>query len=180
MLIDGIDMQQLSRDIITDTVSYLDQDTKLFSGTLRDNLTHGLLDISDEHILSASKLTGLSHLIAAIPKGLDSIVPEGGQSVSGGQRQMIALTRVLIAKSKVLLLDEPTASMDVDSERLIVNMLQKTITKEQTLVIVTHKPLILNLVDRIIILDEKGGIVRDGKKEDILKEININQNKNKS
>ena len=176
VLLDDIDMQQLSKDNISNAIGYLEQDTKLFSGTLRDNLSVGLIDVSDEEILKACKLTELIKLISILPKGLDTSVPEGGQSVSGGQRQLIALTRMLIGKSKVLLLDEPTASLDEGTEKHILSILQKNTTKEQTLIVVTHKPALLNLVDRIIILTEKG-IVADGKKEAVLEMLKNNQTK---
>ena len=124
--------------------------------------------MSDDEILSACKLTGLITLISSLPKGLDTLVPEGGDSVSGGQKQLIALTRILVGNNKVLLLDEPTSSMDEGTEKRIVSSLQNNISKEQTLVLVTHKPILLNLVDRIVILTEKG-IVADDKKEAVLK-----------
>ena len=168
--IDNIDMQQISRDNLTNTIGYLDQDTKLFSGTFRDNLTIGLVNVTDEQIIEFSKLTGLIGLITQLPKGLDTLVPEGGQTVSGGQRQLIALTRILIADSKVLLLDEPTASMDELTEQRILQTLLKTTTKEQTLIIVTHKKHMLKLVDRVIILDNNV-IVADGKKEDVFRKV---------
>ena len=167
VLLNGIDTQQLSKDNISNTIGYLEQDTKLFSGTLRDNLSIGLVDIADEEILRVSELTGLMKLISALPKGLDTKVPEGGDSVSGGQRQLIALTRMLIGESKVLLLDEPTASLDEGTEKHILAILQKNITEKQTLIVVTHKAALLNLVDRIIILTEKG-IAADDKKEVVL------------
>ena len=167
VLLNGIDTQQLSKDNISNTIGYLEQDTKLFSGTLRDNLSIGLVDIADEEILRVSELTGLMKLISALPKGLDTKVPEGGDSVSGGQRQLIALTRMLIGESKVLLLDEPTASLDEITEKHILAILQKNITEKQTLIVVTHKAALLNLVDRIIILTEKG-IAADDKKEVVL------------
>ena len=167
VLLNGIDTQQLSKDNISNTIGYLEQDTKLFSGTLRDNLSIGLVDIADEEILRVSELTGLMKLISILPKGLDTKVPEGGDSVSGGQRQLIALTRMLIGESKVLLLDEPTASLDEGTEKHILAILQKNITEKQTLIVVTHKAALLNLVDRIIILTEKG-IAADDKKEVVL------------
>ena len=167
VLLNGIDTQQLSKDNISNTIGYLEQDTKLFSGTLRDNLSIGLVDIADEEILRVSELTGLMKLISILPKGLDTKVPEGGNSVSGGQRQLIALTRMLIGESKVLLLDEPTASLDEGTEKHILAILQKNITEKQTLIVVTHKAALLNLVDRIIILTEKG-IAADDKKEVVL------------
>ena len=168
VLLDGIDIQQLSKSNVSSTIGYLEQDTKLFSGTLRDNLTIGLIDITDEHILKACKLTGLIGLVSALPKGLDTEVPEGGETVSGGQRQVIALTRMFIGNSKILLLDEPTASMDEGTEKHILTTLHQNLTKEQTLVVVTHKPALLGLVDRIIIMTEKG-IIADDKKDNILK-----------
>ena len=174
VLLDDIDMQQLSKDNISNTIGYLEQDTKLFSGTLRDNLNIGLIDITDEEILRVCKLTGLIKLISSLSKGLDTKVPEGGQSVSGGQRQLIALTRRLIGKSKILLLDEPTSSLDEGTEKHILSILQKNMTKEQTLVVVTHKSVLLNLVDRIIILTEKG-IVANDKKEAVLTMLKNNQ-----
>ena len=174
VLLDGIDIQQLSKGNISNTIGYLEQDTKLFSGTLRDNLSIGLVNVSDEDILKTAKLTGLIGLISALPKGLDTEVPEGGESVSGGQRQLIALTRMLIGNSKVLLLDEPTASMDEGTERHILNTLHQNLTKEQTLVVVTHKPALLSLVDRIVIMTEKG-IVADDKKEAVLKMLENNK-----
>jgi ATP-binding cassette subfamily C protein LapB len=174
VLLDGIDMQQLSKGNISNTIGYLEQDTKLFSGTLRDNLSIGLVNVTDEKILEVSKLTGLISLISSLPKGLDTEVPEGGESVSGGQRQLIALTRMIIGNSKVLLLDEPTASMDEGTERHILTTLNQNITKEQTLVVVTHKPALLSLVDRIVIMTEKG-IVADDKKEVVLKMLEDNK-----
>jgi ATP-binding cassette subfamily C protein LapB len=174
VLLDGIDMQQLSKDNVSNTIGYLEQDTKLFSGTLRDNLSIGLVSITDEKILEVCKLTGLIGLISSLPKGLDTEVPEGGESVSGGQRQLIALTRMLIGESKVLLLDEPTASMDEGTEKRILTILKKNITQEKTLIVVTHKPALLSLVDRIIILTEQG-IVADDKKEIILEKLQNNE-----
>jgi ATP-binding cassette subfamily C protein LapB len=174
VLLDGIDMQQLSKSNISGTIGYLEQDTKLFSGTLRDNLSIGLVNVTDEQILKVSKLTGLISLISALPKGLDTEVPEGGESVSGGQRQLIALTRMLVGNSKVLLLDEPTASMDEGTEKHILTTLRHNLTKEQTLVVVTHKPALLSLVDRIVIMTEKG-IVADDKKEVVLEMLENNK-----
>jgi ATP-binding cassette subfamily C protein LapB len=174
VLLDGIDIQQLSKDNVSNTIGYLEQDTKLFSGTLRDNLSIGLVNVTDGQILKVCKLTGLISLISALPKGLDTEVPEGGESVSGGQRQLIALTRMLIGNSKILLLDEPTASMDEGTERHLLATLQQNLTKEQTLVVVTHKPALLSLVDRIVIMTEKG-IIADDKKEVVLKMLENNK-----
>ncbi|MCK5111135.1 MAG: ATP-binding cassette domain-containing protein [Arcobacteraceae bacterium] len=167
VFLDNIDMHQISRNNISESIGYLAQETKLFSGTLRDNLSIGLVGITDEIILEAAKKTGLIGLISALPKGLDTEVPEGGESVSGGQKQLIALTRMIVANSDVLLLDEPTASMDEGTEKHILKVLKENVSKEQTMVVVTHKPILLELVDRIIIVTPQG-IAMDDKKEVVM------------
>lgn len=168
--LDGIDMQLIKRDFLTENMSYLPQTTKLFAGTLRDNLIFGMIGISDEQIIEAAKLTGLIGLINALPNGLDTVVPEGGESVSGGQKQLIALTRMIVANKKIILLDEPTASMDEGTERQIISMLHQKLSPEQTMVVVTHKPIVLNMVDRIIVLTPNGVAV-DGTKEEVLAKL---------
>lgn len=168
--LDGIDMQLIKRDFLTENMSYLPQSTKLFAGTLRDNLIFGMIGIGDEQIIEAAKLTGLIGLINALPNGLDTVVPEGGESVSGGQKQLIALTRMIVANKKIILLDEPTASMDEGTERQIISMLHQKLSPDQTMVVVTHKPIVLNMVDRIIVLTPNG-IAVDGTKEEVLAKL---------
>ena len=168
--LNGIDLQLIKRDLLNETVSYLPQNTKLFQGSLRDNLIFGMIGISDEIIIEACKLTGLILLINALPNGLDTLVPEGGDSVSGGQKQLIALTRMVIANKRVILLDEPTASMDEGTEIQIISMLKSKLEPEQTMIVVTHKPIVLNMVDRIIILTPKG-VLMDGPRDEVLKRI---------
>lgn len=170
VFLNNIDMNQISINNLSESIGYLAQETKLFSGTLRDNLSFGIIGITDEKILEVSQSTGLINLISSLPSGLDTEVPEGGDSVSGGQKQLIALTRILIAQSDVLLLDEPTASMDEGTEKHILNVLKRSVKEEQTMVIVTHKPILLSLVDRIIILSPQG-IVIDNTKEIVMQTL---------
>lgn len=165
--INNIDIQLIKREYLNEQINYLQQTTKLFIGTLRDNLSFGMIGINDEKIIEACKKTGLINLINSLPKGLDTIIPEGGELFSGGQKQLIGITRTIIQNKKILLLDEPTASVDEMTERNIINLLKKEIKEKETLIVVTHKPIILNLVNRIIVLNEKG-ILLDGK-EEILK-----------
>ena len=173
VFLDNLDISHISREILSSAVGYLSQENKLFSGTLRENLSFGIVGITDERIVEVSKLTGLISLISALPKGLDSVVPEGGESVSGGQKQLIALTRMLIATNDILLLDEPTASMDEKTERHLIEVLKHSVKEEQTMVIVTHKPALLSLVDRIIILTPRG-IAMDDTKEKVLQTLQQN------
>ncbi len=137
-------------------------------------MTLGLVGISEQSILEAAQKTGLITLINALPKGLDSVVPEGGNTVSGGQKQLIALTRLLLAKPKIWLLDEPTANIDDASEMRIINVLAQEIQPSDTLVVVTHKPSLLKLVGRIIIVTPDG-IVMDGARDLVLAELTKKQ-----
>jgi ATP-binding cassette subfamily C protein LapB len=168
--VDNMDMHQISRNSINETIGYLPQHVKLISGTLRDNLLLGLAGISDEQIIEAAGKTGLLSLINALPQGLDTPVPEGGESVSGGQKQLIAVTRLLLMRPKALMLDEPTANMDEGTERQVLEALLSEMDEETTLVIVTHKPALLRLVDRIVVMTSQG-VVLDGPKEEVLKQL---------
>lgn len=170
VMIGGLDISHISRHRLTQEIGYLPQEAKLFSGTLRDNLTFGINGISDEDILKACNTTGLIAYVNTHPKGLDAPITEGGNVVSGGQRQLIALTRVIIATPSVWLLDEPTANLDDRSEQILIHQLRDTIKSDETMIVVTHKPQILSLVSRIIILGNEG-IVMDGPKEEILRKI---------
>ena len=169
--LDNMDMHQISRNRLNELIGYLPQHVKLISGTLRDNLLLGLVGITDEQIMQAASQTGLIHLINALPQGLDTLVPEGGESVSGGQKQMIALTRLVLTNAKALLLDEPTANMDDGTERQILKTIQEKLAPEHTLIVVTHKPALLALVDRIIVVTPQG-VVMDGPKEQVLAKLN--------
>jgi len=173
--LNGVDLQFIKRDLLNETISYLPQNTKLFKGTLRENLIFGMVGIGDEVIIEACKLTGLINLINILPNALDTVIPEGGESVSGGQKQLIALTRMVIANKRIILLDEPTASMDEGTERQIIGMLKSKLEVNQTMIVVTHKPIVLNMVERIIILTPKG-IVMDGPRDEVLQKIAASKN----
>lgn len=178
VLLDNIDIQQIARDKLTTTIGYLPQATRLISGTLRDNLVLGLAGVDDLQIMEAANRTGLSALIASLPKGLDTLIPEGGKSVSGGQKQLILITRMVLSNPNVWLLDEPTANMDDSTEKRIIEVLRSSISKEETLVLVTHKPALLQLVERIIIMTPQG-IVMDGPKERVLNRLTDLKSKQK-
>lgn len=167
---DGIDLQHISRPHLSDRLSYLPQDVRLFAGTLRDNLTTGIVGKTEQHLLAACELTGLAQVIAAHPKGLDMPIAEGGTGVSGGQKQLIALTRMVLSAPDVWLLDEPTASMDESLEMRTIAALRATVQVDQTLILVTHKPALLQLVDRLVILSPTG-IVMDGPKAQVLQQL---------
>jgi len=167
VLLDGLDMQHISRLVLSERLGYLPQNIHLFAGTVRDNLLLGCTGVTEAEVLAACEATGLMELIAGNPKGLDLAIAEGGAGVSGGQKQLIALTRLLLSRPDVWLLDEPTASMDESHEQRVLAALKRAVTPEQTLVLVTHKPVLLGLVERLIILTP-AGIAMDGPRDAVI------------
>ena len=170
VFLDDVDMTNLAPEFVREHVGYLAQDVRLFQGTLRDNLALGLPSPSDQQILQAAQRTGLDRLIAAHPKGLGIEISEGGKGLSGGQRQLVGLTRLVLAKPRVMLLDEPTASMDPQLEELVAERVFGMRPEDTTLVVVTHKLAMLRHFSRIVVLD-RGRIVADGPRDEILRRM---------
>lgn len=170
VFLDGVDMQQLAPEFVRGQVGYLPQDIRLFNGSLRENLTLGLPTPSDSRILAAARLTGLEASIQGHPKGLEMEISEGGRGLSGGQRQLVGLTRLLLAQPKVMLLDEPTASMDGPLEARVMSHLFREIETDSLLVVVTHKTSILQHVNRILLIDQ-GRVVLDGPRDQVLAQL---------
>lgn len=164
--LDGLDIQQIDRDLLSEQVGYCPQQPRLFAGTLRDNLLMGAAAVSEDQLLEVCRNTGVADVIARHPQGLELPILEGGEGLSGGQRQLVAVTRLILARPNVWLLDEPTASMDELSEARCLDVLRKSIGQHQTVVLVTHKPTVLSMVDRIIVLTDKG-IVADGNRAEV-------------
>ena len=165
--LDGVDIDQLAPEFVREHIGYLPQDVRLFNGSLRENLTLGLPTPNDSHILRAARLTGLDQVVEGHPKGLELEISEGGRGLSGGQRQLVGLTRMLLAQPKVLLLDEPTASMDGQLEAKVMKHLFEEMPSHSTVVLVTHKMGAIAHVNRIIVVD-KGRIVMDGPRDSVL------------
>jgi ATP-binding cassette subfamily C protein LapB len=171
ILLDDVDLAQIAKPALAEHVGYVQQDGRLFAGTLRENLILGLLDPGDEAILAAARETGLlASVIARHPKGLQQEIHEGGSGLSGGQRQLVNLTRAFLRQPRVWLLDEPTASMDRALEAQVTEALGRALGPSATLVLVTHKADMLDLVDRLIVVaDHK--IVLDGPKAQVLRAL---------
>lgn len=168
VLFDDIDLSQVAKPVLAENVGFVQQDGRLFSGTLRENLTLGLLDPGDSVLLDAARATGLLQMvITPHPNGLMQLINEGGTGLSGGQRQLVNLTRAFLRKPKIWLLDEPTASMDRALEQQILEAFKAQLTPEHTLFLVTHKPELLALVDRIIVVAGRK-VVADGPKDSVL------------
>lgn len=170
VLLDGLDIDQISRQFLSERIGYLQQDHRLFSGTLRENLLIGIPDPGDDVIRSVAEQTGLLAVIANHPKGLDLMIAEGGKGLSGGQRQLVAFTRLLLSKPNIWLLDEPTASMDSTTELRSMAALKANLRAEDTLVLVTHKPNLLGMTNRIIVIAQHQ-IIMDGPRDEVLKKL---------
>jgi ATP-binding cassette subfamily C protein LapB len=176
--VDGLELDHINRSHLSQRIGYLPQEARLFGGTLRDNLLNGLSGINDPQLIEACRRTGLTQLIALSPKGLDMVVSESGRGFSAGQRQLIVLTRMLLADPDIWLFDEPTASMDESTEAQVLHVLRQAVKPGQTLIMVTHKPALLDLVDRLIILTPQG-VAMDGPKHSVIAQINaLNSQKN--
>jgi ATP-binding cassette subfamily C protein LapB len=171
VLLDDVDLAQIAKPALSEQLAYVQQDGRLFAGTLRDNLILGLLDPGDDAILAAARQTGLlASVIARHPKGLQQEIHEGGTGLSGGQRQLVNLTRAFLRQPRIWLLDEPTASMDRNLEAQVTDALQRALRLEDTLVLVTHKADMLDLVDRVIVVANHK-VVLDGPKAQVLRAL---------
>lgn len=166
----GLDLQQIAEDTLREHVGYLPQDYRLVQGSLRENLLLGRADPGDDVLMTFASQAGLAPFIAAHPKGLDMQINEGGSGVSGGQRQLAGLTRMLLANPDVWLLDEPTAALDQESEQRVLAAIERSAAKDGTIVLVTHKMSLLRMAQRVIVVAQ-GKIVMDGPTAQVVKEL---------
>jgi ATP-binding cassette subfamily C protein LapB len=167
VLVDGVDIRQYDPADLRNGVGFVLQDTDLFFGKLRDNIALGRPDATDEEVLRAARLAGVESFIAGHPLGYDMPVAEGGRSLSGGQKQAIGLARVLIRRPRILFMDEPTAHFDVRSEAEFLERLKVLGEDRMTLLVSTHRPTVLNVVDRLLLF-ERGRLVADGPRDKVL------------
>lgn len=174
--LDDVDLAHLSKPLLSENMGYLPQEGRLVSGTLRDNLLLGVVDPGDEAVLRAAKTTGLyDAVIASHPNGLQQEIAEGGTGLSGGQRQLVNLTRVFLRQPKIWLLDEPSASLDRALELQLINAMKETLKPDDTLVLVTHKPEMLQLVERVIVIARQQ-IMLDGSRDAVLARLQAGVN----
>lgn len=168
--LDNISISQFRPDDLRRHISFMMQNSALFSGTLKENLLLGNPDASDADIIRAAKITGVEAIANSLPNGYLTVLNEGGQKLSGGQKQAICVARTILNNSQVIFMDEPTSSMDNQTEASFIKNFQEWIGG-RTLVVATHKGQLLQLVDRIVVL-ENGRVIADGKKEEILRPLN--------
>jgi ATP-binding cassette subfamily C protein LapB len=167
--IDGVDIRQLDPTQLRRNIGYVPQDSTLFFGSLKENILLAFPHLDAADLLTAAQVAGLSDMVNAHPRGFDMVVGERGESLSGGQRQGVAIARAVVHNPPILLMDEPTGSMDHSSEDMIRRNLSEYGTGK-TMVIVTHRTTLLDLVDRIIVMDN-GRIVADGPKERVIEAL---------
>ncbi|WP_460751343.1 type I secretion system permease/ATPase [Marinomonas epiphytica] len=160
--IDGVDLRQVNPTDLRRSVGSVSQDVTLFYGSIKDNIVMGVPYMEDEAIIRAADLSGVSEFANRKAGGLDSIVGERGALLSGGQRQSVAIARALLFDPPILILDEPTASMDNTTETRMKRRLMEAV-KDKTLILITHKASMLDMVDRIIVMDN-GRLIADGPK----------------
>lgn len=172
VMVGGLDASQLAPEVLRRHLGYLAQDYRLVNGTLRDNLLLGLSNPGDDAIMAAAAKTGLIQLINAHPRGLDLPIAEGGRGLSGGQRTLTGLTRLLLARPDMLLLDEPTANLDDAVEGAALSAIAAQLGTSSTLVVVTHKMRLLSLVNRVIVV-VNGQIALDGPTAEVLARLQV-------
>ena len=166
---DGLDINQIHSEDISKYIGIVLQDVQLFSGSVKENITMGRKNISEEDIVNAGQLSGVEEFIGKMPGGYDLLLTDRGMGLSGGQRQAIAIARAIVCKPTHYILDEPTSAMDMNSEQAFIAKFSQTLANS-TLIVVSHRMPLLNLVDRIIVVNE-GQVVDDGPKETILQKL---------
>jgi ATP-binding cassette, subfamily C, bacterial LapB len=170
-LVDGMAVGHIDPAVLRRAVAHVPQDAMLFRGTLRQNILIHAPRASEKDLIEAVTVSGIAEWVQRLPKGLDTMIGERGQGLSGGQRQALALARALVTHPKVLLLDEPTGAMDGRTETTLLTRLAGYVGRNRcTLVVVTHRPAVLDIVDRIIVVD-KGSKLHDGAKDVVLAAI---------
>lgn len=170
ILVDGVDLRQYHPHEVRRGIALIVQDADLFYGTVRENIVMAKPSATDDDIVSASKLSGVDRIIAANPLGYELNVGERGSRLSSGQRQCVALARAFLTDPRVLFLDEPSSSMDMQTERQFLANLKEGIRPDQTLVIATHRNAMLAICDRLLVVDS-GRIVRDGPRDALIADL---------
>jgi ATP-binding cassette subfamily B protein len=169
--LDGIDIRALSHDDLLSHIAIVPQDTILFSGSVRDNVRYGVPDATDEDVVAAARAAQAHDFVTKLPQGYDTHVEERGVNLSGGQKQRLSIARALLSKSSVLILDDSTSAVDVDTETRIQAALDAT-QREQTRIVVAQRISTVLHADRILVL-ERGRIVADGTHVQLLRDSAI-------
>jgi len=164
------DLWEIDPQLVASQVGYLPQSVHLFKGTLRSNLALSG-SAGDSRLLQMTRELGIDDIAASSPQGMDLPISEGGEGLSGGQRQLVALARVLINQPRIWLLDEPTASLDGEAERKVWQVLEAALRPEDILIVATHRPLAAaRLATRVIVM-QQGQVMKDGSPDVVLAQM---------
>ncbi|HTP46303.1 MAG TPA: ABC transporter ATP-binding protein [Casimicrobiaceae bacterium] len=169
LLVDGVDVREYTKASLRGQIGFVLQETVLFRGTIRENIAYGRPDATEEEIIEAAKLANAHDFITEMPGGYGSLVGERGLTLSGGQRQRIGIARAIIRNAPILILDEPTAALDTESERLVIEGLER-LMKGRTVITIAHRLSTIRDADKIIVL--KGGVVAEQGTHDELIALN--------
>ncbi len=164
--IDGVDIHDYKLHGLRCQIGFVLQDTVLFRGTVRDNIAFGCPDATDDEIVAAAKMANAHDFISRMPDGYDSTVGDRGLTLSGGQRQRIGIARALIRNNPILILDEPTAALDAESEDLVIQALDR-LMEGRTVITIAHRLSTLRNADKIIVIKD-GVVAEDGTHEELL------------
>lgn len=167
--IDGTDVRQINPGDLRRNVGAVQQSPQLFYGSVRDNITMGHETAPDSAVMKAAEISGVIEFLRDSSAGLDTMVGERGEALSGGQRQAVAIARALLYDPPILILDEPTASMDPASENRLRKRLEK-LCENKTTILITHKGVMLSMVDKLILID-RGRIVAYGPKDEVIRKL---------
>lgn len=164
--IDGVDIRGYTLTGLRNQIGYVLQETVLFQGTIRDNIAYGRAGATEEQILEAAKLADADEFISKMPHGYDTVVGERGATLSGGQRQRIGIARAIIRNNPILILDEPTAALDTESEQSVVKALE-TLMKGRTVITIAHRLSTIRDADKILVL-KQGSVAEQGTHEELM------------
>jgi ATP-binding cassette subfamily B protein len=166
VLVDGVDVRGVTLRSLRSQLGVVPQEPFLFAGSIRTNLRFGRTGITDAEIMEAVDVVGLGDLVARLPDGLDTVVHERGQTLSSGERQLLALARAFLARPRVLILDEATSSLDLQSETVIEHALDRLL-EGRSAILIAHRLTTAQRADRIVVIDE-GGILEMGTPDELL------------
>ena len=166
IMIDDVNIKDISQNALRSQIGVVLQETHLFSGSIRDNIKYAKPHASDEEVIEAAKMANAHDFIVNLPDGYNTMIGEKGYSLSGGERQRVAIARALIHNPKILILDEATAALDTETEKLIQDAINK-LSKNRTTFAIAHRLSTLRNADRLIVLD-KGHLAECGTHQELL------------
>lgn len=161
----GVDIKTVDPEVLLKNFSIVFQDVVLFSDTIMENIRLGRRDATDEEVIAVAKAACCDEFVSRFPKGYDTVIGENGSTLSGGERQRISIARALLKDAPIILLDEATASLDVENETSVQNAITR-LTKNKTVLVIAHRMRTVAGADKVIVLD-KGKIVEEGTPQEL-------------